>query len=882
MAPAASPPVSKTTLLPSTETWFAGALAEIPLAPQKTLPPLLKVTETLDGVVPATGDCGVEPITTFIRPRAVPPVVATSVLPCPITIAPVVVLLLAILMFPSVADRLEPGATVSGAEASPAAVTEMEPLLAVRLPTVRAPDAAEMVIADAVAVTVPPIALTLAVAVPAPALKLTAPGAETDPPLSVTLPAVAGLKRMLAPAAVAASCPLLPKDILSDPSPALLCNEMLPPLAVMLPATLTVPLVMASDPADTEPFTFSELVDIETALPDTVPSTLAEPPANDTELPDAVMPGATEIALAGPLASESEPPFALTLSVSERLPPLVSEMLPTGAVTAPTTSSPVLTLALTELPLAVSVPIIEFGLNETAPVPPFRLTPLPAESAPPLSVIAPAAVGLNSTLAPDALAVSVPPAPTVTLNDPSAALLCSVRFPLLAVRLPLTASVPAVTATDPPDSEPFTLSESAETESALPETAPSTLTDPPARDTELPDAVTPDETDSALVDPLASESEPPFALTLPVSDRLPLPAASDTPPADDVTVPATRSPVLTLTLTEVPPAASVPLREFGLNETAPAPPFSLTAAPASIAPPVSVIAPAAVVLKSTLAPDALALSAPPAPRATLNEPVPALLWREMLPAFAVTIPLRASVPDVTLTEFPDTAAPASRLSEPVGEVERETLPPAAVTLELMDRLPPPADRETSPFEEEMAPAARFPEPEEMVTELPLATTSPVRVPPPVTLTGLEGSEKVSVPWLPVPELADIVPASDTASGAAASFETVIVPPLPEPGASAVRLPVMPLDVMLEPTMKGLVASLYKTPIEPPLPVPSPLALSVPLICKVPVPAVPAAKLKLAPFPPVPVGPAVIALVATVRFCPADNDTEPPFPPVVPL
>lgn len=151
----------------------------------------------------------------------VPVVVADSDAPLPITIEPEIESLLIRLMFPSFADRLDPGAILSG---PPAVVTEIEPLVDVVLPMVRPPAVVEILKSAPLPVVVPAIEATFTVAVPVPALKLTTLAADNEPPDPVTLmdPAEPGLKSKFDPRPFAARADPAGSTTFTEPSVLLL------------------------------------------------------------------------------------------------------------------------------------------------------------------------------------------------------------------------------------------------------------------------------------------------------------------------------------------------------------------------------------------------------------------------------------------------------------------------------------------------------------------------------------------------------------------------------------------------------------------------------------------------------------------------------------
>lgn len=169
-----------------------------------------------------------------------------------------------------------------------------------------------------------------------------------------------------------------------------------------------------------------------------------------------------------------------------------------------------------------------------------------------------------------------------------------------------------------------------------------------------------------------------------------------------------------------------------------------------------------------------------------------VLWTVTRPLaeLEVMVPLLLTV-NVSINTLPPTALTVAPLSI-------ETLEPVPVALMVI----PPAVLLKLPTRMATLVALGW-----MSTDVPLPLTVPPMLPAPTICIACPGLKTFNCPLMPLVDATESVPESEMLIEAAAALVMDIVPPVPLPGAVAVRLPVTPLLVTAAPITKGLVASL---------------------------------------------------------------------------
>lgn len=314
-----------------------------------------------------------------------------------------------------------------------------------------------------------------------------------------------------------------------------------------------------------------------------------------------------------------------------RPPVVTSETLPV-AVALPTARVPAAVVIDMSDPEALTAPAI--WLADTEMLPPLKLTTSPVTKVPvpDAAVMSPAEVKLNVMSAPAPPApVKDEAAPRFSVRAFPAPLLCTARFPAVALMVPLLFNVGVLMETDAPEAKipaPTVTDEPTPPPELAISDAPETL----ALRATLPPATNPVEAEPVTV---------PFMVMLPgaVSKRLPValsaPLVVVLPPSESITktpveenAPMFRLPeAVSIEIPLVVPVI-VPLMELKSSRIPPVPPLNTTVSAATmspLAPTGSAMAPAFVPLKITSAPPAVAESSDPAPGVRFSaKPAPLL------------------------------------------------------------------------------------------------------------------------------------------------------------------------------------------------------------------------------------------------------------------
>lgn len=290
----------------------------------------------------------------------------------------------------------------------------------------------------------------------------------------------------------------------------------------------------------------------------------------------------------------SKPPFAPR--VSEPPDPIV-----------PVDKEPEAVVIEMGLPVATTVPPIEFSETLTALAPPLKFTVSVAKKSPvlPAAVMAPAVPALKVTSEPAPAAERREPAPKLRVSELPAPLPCMARSPALADSVPLLLRVGVLMITLVPDAVvPL------ETVTELAGTVPDvTVSVVPAVVPALID-MSVEAVNEMVVAPLVvppTVRGPPFAVKLKA--------------APDEIEPVESEPVAVVMETGVPVATTVPVIELTERLTAATPPLKLTMSAAKMSPvaPAEVIEPEEVVLKATSEPAPAADRSDPAARSRVRE-----------------------------------------------------------------------------------------------------------------------------------------------------------------------------------------------------------------------------------------------------------------------